>query len=173
MKKNFGQKNWKFSLVICCWCTQKISSVIKGFLYFLYTPLFWKKGYTFDVFWALLLSCGWRTCWSASSKSWPSQCPPSCSGTPGVRWKSNEDLQADLQLRMTCSCRLAWCLYIVLCLSFLDFFDKNTFGHISYVFHLFFKFFLQISMDMRFFKKLVFMEEIIITTATTADYLVL
>ena len=58
-----------------------------------------EKEYTYDAFWTILLSCGWRICWSASSKSWPSQCPRSCSGTPGVRWKSYEDLQADLQLQ--------------------------------------------------------------------------
>ena len=44
--------------------------------------------------------------------------------------------------KLTCSCRPAWWFHIVLYLTFLDFFEKNTFVNISHVFHLFCQFFL-------------------------------
>ena len=138
---------------------KKICSQIKRFLYFLNTPWFCWKGYTYDVFWTLLLSCRWRTCWSASSKSWPVQCPRSCSGTQGVRWKSYTDFQADLQLQESCSCRSAWWFHITLYFIFWIFLIKILLAISPMFFICFSIFFLtaqyecEVLRETRFFQK--------------------
>ena len=126
--------------------TQKISSQIKGFLYFLCTPLFWKKDILLMFSEPCYCHVGEGLAGQPRQKAGQDYAHAAAVGPQG------SDEKVMKISRLTCSCRyptaagilqLQVCLVIPHCslLQFLDFFDKNTFGHISNVFHLFFKFF--------------------------------
>ena len=62
-----------------------------------------------------------------------------CPGQQGRAAGQPEDLQADLQL-LPMAAGTSF-LHIIKIEVFLHFFDKSSFGHISYVFHYFFEIF--------------------------------
>ena len=105
---------------------------IKGFLYFCVHPCSGKKD--------ILLTFS-EPCYCHVGEGLAGQ-PLQKAGQVNAHAAAVGPQGSDEKAMKICSCRSAWWFHIVLYLTVLGFFDKNTFGHISYVFHLFFNFFL-------------------------------
>ena len=124
---------------------KKIYSQIKGFLYFVCYPSLGKK----DILSTLSVPC-----YCHVNEGLPGQPHQKAvqvhaqvaEDGPGEQGIDDKVMKFS---RLTCSCSLV-IVHYSLANFFFYFFGLNTFGHSSYVFHLFCHFFLQISMDVGF-----------------------